>query len=169
MLIVADENIPLLDEFFAPVGDIRRMPGRALSADDLAGADLLLVRSVTRVDARLLAQARPRFVGSATIGTDHIDLDWLARQDIPFASAPGCNARAVAEYIATVLCLFSVRSGRALAGLRLGVVGCGNVGRQVVAFGQALGMQVLVTDPFVASTEVPPGALAMPLDELLAW
>ncbi|MFP5441269.1 MAG: 4-phosphoerythronate dehydrogenase [Gammaproteobacteria bacterium] len=169
MLIVADENMPLLEEFFGDLGEIRRVPGRSLRAADLAGADLLLVRSVTRVDAALLAQASPRFVGSATIGTDHVDLDLLAARGIPFASAPGCNAVAVAEYVTTVLALHAAERGGAAANLRLGVIGCGNVGRTVVPCARALGHEVAVCDPLLEAGALPAGCAAMSLDELLAW
>lgn len=169
MLIVADENMPLLDEFFGDMGEIRRFHGRSLQAADIVGADLLLVRSVTRVDAGLLAQASPRFVGSATIGTDHVDLDLLAARGIPFASAPGCNAVAVAEYVATVLALHAEEQRREPASLRLGVVGCGNVGRAVVPYARALGHEVAACDPLVEPGTLPAGCAAMTLDELLAW
>lgn len=168
MLIVADENMPLLDEFFAGLGEIRRLPGRAMTAADVADADLLLVRSVTRVDAALLARAAPRFVGTATIGTDHVDTGWLAARGIPFAAAPGCNAVAVAEYVCTVLALHAARSGRELAGQCLGVIGCGNVGRAVVPRAQALGLQVVVCDPLLPRDALPAGATLLDLDTLLA-
>ena len=99
MRIVADENIPLLDEFFAGHGAIRRLPGRAISAADVADADVLLVRSVTRVDQALLQGSPVRFVGTCTIGTDHLALDYFAAADIAWASAPGCNARGVVDYV----------------------------------------------------------------------
>lgn len=82
MRIVADENIPLLEAFFANFGEIHRAPGRSLKAADLADAELLLVRSVTRVDEALLADSPVKFVGTCTIGTDHLDLDYLARRGI---------------------------------------------------------------------------------------
>ena len=106
MHIVADENIPLLDEFFAGFGSIRRLPGRAITAADVRGADLLLVRSVTRVDRALLEGSAVRFVGTCTIGTDHLDLDYFAEAGIAWSSAPGCNARGVVDYVlGSVLCL----------------------------------------------------------------
>ena len=74
MRIVADENIPLLDEFFAGFGEIRRLPGRAIDRAAVADAELLLVRSVTAVDRTLLQGSPVRFVGTCTIGTDHLDL-----------------------------------------------------------------------------------------------
>jgi len=168
MRIVADENIPLLDEFFAGMGDIRRLPGRQIRRADVADADLLLVRSVTRVDADLVAGSCLRFVGSATIGTDHIDRQALAAAGIAFASAPGCNARAVAEYVATLLVGNAVEQGQPLAGQCLGVVGCGNVGRAVVHLAQQLGMRVLVSDPLLPAGAMPDAVQAVSLSGLLA-
>lgn len=93
MHILADENIPLVDEFFAGLGAIRRMPGRSINRAALEGVDVLLVRSVTRVDRELLQGTAVRFVGTCTIGTDHLDLDYFEQAGIDWASAPGCNAR----------------------------------------------------------------------------
>jgi erythronate-4-phosphate dehydrogenase len=167
MLIVADENIPLLDEFFSGMGHVRRLPGRQIRRADVADADVLLVRSVTRVDEELVEGSRLRFVGSATIGTDHVDQDALARAGIAFAAAPGCNARAVAEYVATLLVRFAAGQTQALQALSLGVVGCGNVGRAVVSLAQRLGMRVRVSDPLLTSA-FPAGAYPVALDELMA-
>ena len=80
MQIVADENIPLLDQFFSEFGDIVRVPGRTMTAADVADADILIVRSVTQVNEQLLAGSKVKFVGTATIGTDHIDLDYLEKR-----------------------------------------------------------------------------------------
>lgn len=80
MLIVADENIPLLDAFFAGFGEIRRYPGRSIDAACVKDADVLLVRSVTQVDRRLLEGSQVRFVGTCTIGTDHTDWTTLPKQ-----------------------------------------------------------------------------------------
>lgn len=168
MRIVADENIPLLDEFFSGMGEIRRLPGRQIRHADVADADVLLVRSVTKVDEELVRGSRLRFVGSATIGTDHVDQQALARAGIAFSAAPGCNARAVAEYVVTLLVRHSVERAQALSGQTLGVVGCGNVGREVVCLAQRLGMRVLVCDPLLPASRLPSGTRALPLDELLA-
>ena len=111
MHIVADENIPLLDEFFAAFGSIRRLPGRSISAADVRDADLLLVRSVTQVNRALLEGSRVRFVGTCTIGTDHLDLDYFAEAGIAWSSAPGCNARGVVDYVLGSVLTLAEREG----------------------------------------------------------
>lgn len=146
MKVVADENMPGLARLAEQV-DLQSLPGRRIRAADVADADAVLVRSVTRVGADLLAHSAVRFVGSATIGTDHVDRDWLASRGIAFAHAPGCNARAVAEYVLQVV----LAHGPApLAGASAAVIGVGNVGRQVVQLLAALGMTVLAVDPPLA-------------------
>ena len=89
MLVMADENIPYVTDAFGTLGEVRTMPGRRMSNAALREAEMLLVRSVTRVDERLLDGTRVRFVGTATIGTDHVDTEYLRRAGIAFASAPG--------------------------------------------------------------------------------
>ncbi len=147
MLLVADENIPLLDEFFADFGEIRRYPGRSISAEQVRDADALLVRSVTRVDEALLAGSRVRFVGTCTIGTDHLDLAYFASAGIHWASAPGCNARGVVDYVLGSLLALAEQTGQRLDQLVYGVVGAGQVGSRLVRVLQGLGWQVRVCDP----------------------
>lgn len=150
MLLVADENIPLLDNFFGDLATIRRLPGRRISPADLADADALLVRSVTSVDSALLAGSRVGFVGTATIGTDHVDLPWLAKAGIAFTSAPGCNANAVVEYVLSCLSLYLERKQRSWADISVGIVGCGNVGSRLRQRLSCLGTAVLANDPPLA-------------------
>lgn len=166
MKIVADGMIPLLEEFFGDLGDIVRLEGRNMQAADLVDADVLLVRSITRVDAALLAGSRVRFVGTATIGTDHVDRDWLAAHGVGFASAPGCNAVAVAEYVMTVIALHARGQGREIAGLRLGVVGLGQVGSRLAAMAAGCGLQVAACDPLLPADAWPAGVQHQSLDEL---
>lgn len=145
MNIVADQNMPLVTELFGDYGEVTLLPGRHIAPEDVRDADVLLVRSTTRVDPSLLSGSRVAFVGSATIGVDHVDTGWLADQGIVFASAPGCNARAVVEYdlaaLATVAPDWCQR--------RIGVVGCGNVGSRVLAQLRALGVDCVGYDPFL--------------------
>lgn len=147
MLIVADENIPLLDAFFAGFGEIRRYPGRAIDAACVRDADVLLVRSVTRVTAQMLEGSQVRFVGTCTIGTDHLDLDYLAQAGIHWSSAPGCNARGVVDYVLGSLLTLAELDGVALQDRVYGVVGAGQVGERLVRVLRGLGWKVLVCDP----------------------
>jgi len=147
MRIVADENIPFVRQAFAEFGEVHTLPGRAIAPVDLKDAEVLLVRSVTQVNAELLAQSAVRFVGTATIGEDHIDTAWLDKQKIAFTSAPGSNAESAAEYVVSALLTMAERRGEILSNQRVGIIGCGNVGTRVRAKLRALGMQCLIYDP----------------------
>ncbi|MFJ2446566.1 4-phosphoerythronate dehydrogenase PdxB [Pseudomonas sp. NPDC087626] len=147
MLIVADENIPLLDAFFEGFGEIRRVPGRSIDRATVEQADVLLVRSVTNVSRDLLQGSKVRFVGTCTIGTDHLDLEYFAEANIGWSSAPGCNARGVVDYVLGSLLTLAEIEGVALAERTYGVVGAGEVGGRLVKVLQGLGWKVLVCDP----------------------
>lgn len=147
MHILADENIPLVEAFFAEHGEIRRMHGRTINRAALGDSEVLLVRSVTRVDRELLEGSRVRFVGTCTIGTDHLDLDYFEEAGIAWASAPGCNARGVVDYVLGSLLALAEGEGVELADLRYGVVGAGEVGGRLVEVLRGLGWNVRVCDP----------------------
>ena len=146
MRILADENIPML-EVFARHGQLRRVAGRSLDRAVLANAEVLLVRSVTQVDQALLAGSQVKFVGTCTIGTDHLDLQYLTQQGIGWASAPGCNARGVVDYVLGALLTLAERDAVDLSKRCYGVVGAGQVGQRLVQVLRGLGWQVLVCDP----------------------
>src|SRR5690625_282459 len=124
MKIIADENIPLVDEFFGHLGDIIRLPGRTMKSDDVRDADVLLVRSVTPVNEALIGASKLSFVGTCTIGVDHLDQDCLTQRGIRWASAPGCYANFVGEYVYAAFAALDV----GWVGRRVGIIGCGNVG-----------------------------------------
>jgi erythronate-4-phosphate dehydrogenase len=145
--ILADENIMFVRQAFAALGEVRTMPGREVRCEHVRDVDVLLVRSVTQVNAELIGDSPVRFVATATIGTDHVDTSLLAQRGIGFAAAEGCNANSVAEYVVSALLTMSSRLGRPLAGQRLGVVGVGRIGGRVVRYARALGMDVLMNDP----------------------
>ena len=147
--IVADENMIGVPELFSYFGKIRLLSGRDITADDVEFADVLLVRSVTRVDKDLLEGSSVRFVGSATIGVDHIDQIYLRQEGIRFAYAPGCNAAAVVQYVFSALCKlcpdWELKT--------VGIVGCGNVGNLLRNKLLALNVSCRVYDPFLSSIE----------------
>lgn len=148
MRIVADENMACLSETFALQGELVTRAGRNLVADDVRTADALIVRSVTQVDEALLAGSRVKFVGSCTIGTDHVDLDYLARAGIRFAHAPGCNAQAVAEYVVTAL--FEILGDIDQWQTRhMGIVGLGNAGSSLALLLDKLEVPWVAFDPLI--------------------
>ncbi len=150
MRIVADENIVLVKEAFGSLGDVKTMHGRSMDAASVRDADVLLVRSITQVNAELLDGSSVRFVGSPTIGFDHVDTQYLTARGIGFDSAPGCNANSVAEYIAGALLQLAEWRETDLTTKRLGIVGHGNVGKRVEIKARALGMECVLNDPPLA-------------------
>lgn len=153
--IVADSNLPGVETLFAPWGEVCRVEGRGLRAEQLEEADVLLVRSVTRVDAGLLDGTSVRFVGSGTAGLDHVDREWLQTRGIGFAAAPGANANAVTEYVLAVLAVVDDMVERLLAGARVGIVGYGYVGRTLAARLEALGVETCQYDPWLPASSLP--------------
>jgi erythronate-4-phosphate dehydrogenase len=164
MLIVADENIPLIEEFFASFGEIRRLPGRQITRADVHDADVLLVRSVTRVDRELLEGSAVKFVGTCTIGTDHLALDDFEHAGIQWASAPGCNARGVVDYVLGSLLTLADIEGADLAQRTYGVIGAGEVGGRLVRVLRDLGWKVQVCDPLRQAAE---GADYVSLEQII--
>jgi len=145
--IVADENIPFVKECLSSVGDVAVISGRDMSAEIVKDADALLVRSITKVGGDLLDGSKVKFVGTATIGKDHIDEDYLAENGIGFASAPGSNANSVAEYIVSALLNLAEKYKFDLSKKSIGIVGVGNVGGRVEKKAKALGMEAVLNDP----------------------
>lgn len=145
--IVVDENIAFADKAFNQIGDVTLISGREITNSVLKNADVLIVRSITKIDEQLLKNTPIKFVGTATIGTDHIDLDYLKKNNIAFADAKGCNAYSVAEYTVAALLNLSLSLKFKLDEKSIGIVGVGNVGSKVADFTKALGMKVLLNDP----------------------
>jgi erythronate-4-phosphate dehydrogenase len=143
--------MPLVEHYFGHLGEVRLVPGREINRQTIEGADILLVRSVTMVNQSLLEGSSVRFVGSATAGTDHIDLDYLDKNGIQFAHSPGCNAEAVVQYALSVFSWLKPDWQRS----RVGIVGCGNVGGLLYQKLIKLGVECLVYDPFLTAEKVP--------------
>lgn len=149
MKIIADENMPNVEPLFSSLGEITLVDGRALCKAQLKDADILLVRSVTKVTQALLEDTPVKYVGSATIGTDHVDMEYLAEAGIGFNSAPGCNADAVADYVFSALVHLYMTKGVRWLDHPIGIVGQGNVGKSVASRFVKLGCEVLAYDPFL--------------------
>lgn len=148
MKIVLDEKIPYLSAALEGMGhEVIRMPGVAISRNEVADAGALFVRTRTKCDAALLEGSAVRFIGTATIGYDHIDAAYCNANGIVWASAPGCNAGAVLQYVQSVFYSWAVDRGVSLKGLVLGVVGVGMIGSRVADWARSIGMKVLLNDP----------------------
>ena len=147
MKVIADANIPCVAECFGSIGEVRTVPGRQITRELLMDAEVLLVRSITAVDEKLLAGTAVRFVGTATIGFEHVDVQYLAGHNIGFSSAPGSNANSVAEYVVAALLWVAEKHNIQLDGKSIGIVGVGNVGSKVEQKCRVLGMRPYLNDP----------------------
>ena len=165
MKIVADKNIPFLKGVFEPYAEVLYKEGRAITKEDMADADALIIRTRTRCNRETLEGSRVQAIASATIGTDHIDEAWCKEAGISVYNAEGCNAGGVMDYVFSALYGVASRRSLKLAGATIGIVGVGNVGRKVEDGARKLGFQVLRCDPPRAAAEGPEGFC--PLDVLL--
>ncbi len=147
MKIVADDKIPFLKGVLEPFADVVYVPGKAISREYLLDADALLTRTRTRCNKSLLENTPVKFIGTATIGFDHIDTAWCEHNGIVWKNAPGCNASSVNQYIASALVNLSRIHGFNLKNKTLGVVGAGHVGSRVVHTAEQIGMRVYRCDP----------------------
>lgn len=147
MNITADENIPHVSKAFSSLGTVTTINGREITNQHLQQTDILLVRSVTNVNKSLLANTPIRFVASATAGFNHIDLDFLSKQKIGFARAPGSNAISAAEFVFAGICYWSLKEYKPLSGLTIGIIGCGNVGSRVKQLCESVGIRCILNDP----------------------
>lgn len=148
MKIVVDDKIPYIREKLAVLADeVVALRGAEITADDVRDADVLIVRTRTRCDERLLSGSRVKLVATATIGFDHLDTDYLERAGIAWTNCPGCNSGSVAQYVECSLLQLQRHKGLELKGATIGIVGCGHVGSKVKRVAERLGMRVLVCDP----------------------
>ena len=145
MKIVVDANIPLVTEFFSSVGEVIAFPPRDIHREHLLTADALVVRSVKKIDSEMLRDTTVKFVGTCTAGFDHLDTQAMEAMDITWRNAPGCNAKAVVEYIFSVLSALELSWQNAV----VGIVGCGNVGGLLHRRLSQFGVRCRCFDPFL--------------------
>lgn len=153
MKIVADKHIPFLEGVFEPYADVVYIDGRSITHEDLTDADALIIRTRTRCDAGLLDGTPVKIIATATIGTDHIDLDYCKEKGIEVHNAEGCNAGGVMQYVFSALYGVAARKAIKLDGCTFGIVGVGHVGSKVEAMARYLGFDVLLCDPPRAAAE----------------
>lgn len=147
MKILADSAVPFLRGVLEEWAEVRYLPGSAITPGDVRDADALVVRTRTRCDARLLEGSRVRMIATATIGFDHIDTAWCAANGVEVATAAGCNARGVLQWVAAALVRLAASGGWRPEERTLGVVGVGHVGSLVAEYAAAWGFRVLCCDP----------------------
>lgn len=166
MKIVADKYIPFLEGVFEPYAEVVYLDGKNITHDDIIDADALIVRTRTKCDADLLRGTSVKIIATATIGLDHVDLEYCNRVGIQVHNAKGSNAGGVCQYVFSALYGVASRKGIKLEGQTLGIIGVGNVGRRVENVAQKLGFNVLRCDPPRAEAEGEEGFVS--LEYLLA-
>ena len=153
MKIVADKHIPFLEGVFEPYADVVYIDGRQINHDDVVDADALIIRTRTKCNADLLDGTKVQLISTATIGTDHIDLDYCARHGIEVHNAEGCNAGGVMQYVFSALYGVAARKNIKLDGANFGIIGVGHVGSKVEHMARYLGFNVLRCAPPRAAAE----------------
>lgn len=147
MKIVCDNKVRFLGNVFDGIADTIFVPGRDITPEIVKDADALIVRTRTNCNKDLLNNSAVKFIGTATIGYDHIDTNYCEQNHIFWTNAPGCNSGSVCQYIASVLVSISTHYGIDLKTKTIGVIGAGHVGAKVIKAAKLLGMNVLVNDP----------------------
>ena len=145
--IIADDKIPFLKGVLEPFAEVIYLPGSQINRNVAKRSDALLVRTRTKCNSELLKGTPVKFIGTATIGFDHIDTDYCEKNNIKWTNTPGCNSSSVQQYIAAALLRISAESGFSLKDKTLGIIGVGNVGSKVQKLANALGMKVILNDP----------------------
>lgn len=144
MKIIVESHVPYLRGVFDDVADVRYLPSEEITPEKVIDADALIVRTRNRCDETLLNGSKCKIIATATIGTDHIDIDFCNKNGIEVINAPGCNAAAVAQY---VLCSLIKVAGTELKDKTLGIVGVGHVGSIVDRWARSIGMKTMLNDP----------------------
>ena len=153
MKIVADKYIPFLEGVFEPYAEVVYKDGMEICREDVADADAMIIRTRTKCNANLLEGSKVRMIATATIGMDHIDLEYCRNHGITVQNAEGCNAGGVLQYVFSALYGMAARKGIKLDGATMGIVGVGHVGKKVEAMARYLGFNVLMCDPPRAAAE----------------
>jgi erythronate-4-phosphate dehydrogenase len=150
---VIDDACYAYHKIFSEFGEIVAMAGRDIDANSVQDADVLIVRSRTKVNQALLQDSQVKFVGSTVAGLEHVDQDYLTANNITFFSAQGCNSMAVAEFIISAIVNLADELGFDYTQKTLGIIGVGNVGSRLAAKAELMGIKTLLNDPPRQDTE----------------
>lgn len=147
MKILIDRAIPFLQGVLEPFAEVVYLDGAAFTREVVASADAMIIRTRTRCDKALLEGSKMQFIATATIGFDHIDLEYCRTHNITVSTSAGCNARGVLQWVSAALALLAKRDDFAPQERTLGIVGVGNVGRLVKEYAEAWGFRTICSDP----------------------
>ena len=155
MKFVIDQAIPFIKGVFEPYAEVVYMEGSEIHREDVMDADALIIRTRTRCNSELLEGTSVKMIATATIGTDHIDIDYCHDHSIFFKNSAGCNSGGVMNYVFSAIYGTASRRSIPLQGATFGIIGVGSVGRRVEAMARNLGFNVLLCDPPRAAVEGP--------------
>ena len=148
MKVVVDNKIPYIRETIERIADeVVYLPGKEIDADAIKDEDAIIIRTRTICNESLLKGSKVRFIGTATIGFDHIDTEYCKKAGITWRNCPGCNAGAVEQYVHAILLLLQKEKNIQLSNLCLGIIGVGHVGSHILSMAGRLGMRILLNDP----------------------
>lgn len=153
MKILADAHIPYLKDVAQQFGEVEFLAGNKFDKDSIRDKDVLIVRTVTHFDEKILSDTNVKLICSATIGYDHIDTKYCDANNIAWRTAPGCNASSVEQYVTATLLYLAYKHDFNLSNKTIGIVGVGNVGTKVAAACKKIGIRVLLNDPPRANNE----------------
>ena len=147
MRILVDSAIPFIEGVLEPFAEVEYIDGKAFTKEAVASADALIIRTRTHCNRSLLEGSKVQFIATATIGFDHIDLDYCQAHNISVSTSAGCNARGVLQWVAAALAMLARKESFAPKERTLGIVGVGNVGKLVKEYAEAWGFRTLCSDP----------------------
>ena len=147
MRVLIDSAIPFLRGVLEPFADVAYLRGEEFTAEAVRGADALIIRTRTRCNRALLEGSKVQFIATATIGFDHIDVDYCRAHNIAISTSAGCNARGVLQWVAAALSTLAKREGFTPEERTLGIVGVGNVGKLVKEYAEMWGFRTICSDP----------------------
>ncbi len=147
MRVLIDKAIPFINGVLEPFAEVKYLDGKDFTREEVCIADALIIRTRTRCNQALLEGSKVQFIATATIGFDHIDLDYCHRHDIAVTTSAGCNARGVLQWVAAALSLLAKHEDFRPEERVLGIVGVGNVGRLVKEYAEHWGFRTICSDP----------------------
>lgn len=147
MRVLIDRAIPFIQGILEPYAEVEYIEGNAFTKEKVADADALIIRTRTHCNQALLEGSKVQFIATATIGFDHIDLDYCQSHNISVSTSAGCNARGVLQWVGAALALLARREGFTPEERTLGIIGVGNVGKLIKEYAEHWGFRTICSDP----------------------